>query len=698
MWEDQADLGDAERLWANDWQGSQVCLFAQHQSIVIGQKIYVDGGVFRPKGGAEDLNCEWAYAKWSSAGQKLTRDLDRDVRIYDLSQVSVGTLQGKKVSVPQVATIDRPNSIINTRLGYLWTDPGNRFIYRYGGNWIDPPGTVQDTIENATITALVGFDSQALNTSAVDAWYLPQNATPPSITRLAFGAGARSSDSYVGYYLGGVDDLVGEPHTDDLAAKAMVRNELVIWDGAVNRWINQTVHQREYDRTPFNPGAGGVLINVPIGSKGMLVALGGRGFEGDSARFSLTQIRLYDVRSGEWFTQAAVGDIPVPRNNFCGVVGTARDRSSYNIYIAGGQTGPQQGVDDVYILSIPSFRWFKVHSGDQVPRMYHTCEVVQNQQMAIIGGYSAIDLRQDKCAFDMGGDLRFFDMATLRFSDYNPQSSTYEVPPPVLDVIGGTGSGNALKTEPEAGWTDPYLKQTYLSAAGFEISGPTGPPPDGPLVTATTGNSGTSVASNGRIATIAGGIVGGAAGFTIIAVLLILLWRKLKSPKTHITLLLEKGDRPMPSPSASVPLTGLSSSRSRVGSRARMSDIYSTIPIVHDELFTPPAPKDSPPLPSPPPPPARLELTPRSAGIGNPYFPTDPDSPGGRGVIAARRPPPVLPNSRSRDGLSGLPRIPEVLPFSPIMPTPSNDAPGSQMVRSGGEGRGLTGSNEGGMI
>lgn len=186
--------------------------------------------------------------------------LDRDIRVYDLAQTSRIAVNGENFTVPQLTTINRPASITNMRLGYLWTDPGQRYIYRYGGNWVDPPDVTARINQDSSRSALVGLDTKASNLSMADAWYLPPNATPPTVNRLAFGAGARAVDMYMGYYLGGFDDLVGNDHKSKDTELASIRNSLVSWTGQGNTWTNTTVTKTASSPDEHNPGAAGILM------------------------------------------------------------------------------------------------------------------------------------------------------------------------------------------------------------------------------------------------------------------------------------------------------------------------------------------------------------------------------------------------------------------------------------------------------
>lgn len=116
----------------------------------------------------------------------------------------------------------------------------------------------------------------------------------------------------------------------------------------------------------------------------------------------------------------------------------AKDGSSYNIYIYGGYDGidPSAPSDDVYILSIPAFRWFKADTGStKHARRSHKCAKVYPDQMFVVGGetnsndYNCLD----------AGVVRIFNLNTLTWQNkYDPNSwSEYKVPSIVTAAIGG---------------------------------------------------------------------------------------------------------------------------------------------------------------------------------------------------------------------------------------------------------------------
>lgn len=123
---------------------------------------------------------------------------------------------------------------------------------------------------------------------------------------------------------------------------------------------------------------------------------------------------------------------------FCSVMAPASD-GTFNIYIYGGFDGINAGStpsDDVYILSVPSFTWVKVYSGQSSHgRSGHKCIKVYPDKMFVLGGI----YKNDPLICLDGGFLQVFNLNTLEFQDsYDPNDwSNYSVPSIVTHNIGG---------------------------------------------------------------------------------------------------------------------------------------------------------------------------------------------------------------------------------------------------------------------
>jgi len=90
-------------------------------------------------------------------------------------------------------------------------------------------------------------------------------------------------------------------------------------------------------------------------------------------------------------------------------------------------------LDDVWVLTIPGFRWFLADVKGSLPRWAHSCALVGNRQMAVVGGLQnvvgsfALDASPPSDPWPQG--LAVMDMSQLAWSDqYDPTASEYEHP------------------------------------------------------------------------------------------------------------------------------------------------------------------------------------------------------------------------------------------------------------------------------
>ena len=96
--------------------------------------------------------------------------------------------------------------------------------------------------------------------------------------------------------------------------------------------------------------------------------------------------------------------------------------------------------DEVYILSLPAFAWFKANYTSVDPRIYHTCHVVGNQMMSIGGlnpSFATIpDALNDTDPFWEG--IKVFDMTALEWTNYyNASAAPYTPSETILHYYGG---------------------------------------------------------------------------------------------------------------------------------------------------------------------------------------------------------------------------------------------------------------------
>ena len=211
--------------------------------------------------------------------------------------------------------------------------------------------------------------------------------------------------------------------------------------------------------------------------------------------------------------------------------------------------------DEIYVLSLPAFAWFKADYTAIQSRQKHTCEVF-GRQMLSIGGYSTTDNNLGYSSTDrFSQGLGIFDLTAMQWSDsYDANAGPYQTP----DVVKAWYRENG--TSP-AKWDDPALESFFQkssttnpgSSAGTTSQTPT-PTPSG----ATSSTSHGSQSHGSQAGPIAGGVVGGVAAICLLAGLIFWLLRRKR---------IRDGDRlgyAVPKKQSRQELSGTTSEKNRV--------------------------------------------------------------------------------------------------------------------------------------
>ena len=151
----------------------------------------------------------------------------------------------------------------------------------------------------------------------------------------------------------------------------------------------------------------------------------------------MRNIHVYDVASATWYMQPTTADnniFPPDRTEACAVVGTATDKSSYNIYVHGGVSNGTV-VGGLWILTLPSFHWIHSDIGMENTRAGHTCSKVQDKFMVVYRGVP--NLGDAEC--DQYAGIKIVDLETLEWVTKMDVTTNmvYKVPEKVYKAIGG---------------------------------------------------------------------------------------------------------------------------------------------------------------------------------------------------------------------------------------------------------------------
>ncbi|KAK6332635.1 hypothetical protein TWF730_004295 [Orbilia blumenaviensis] len=506
-----------------DISSPDVCLRWAHQAAVVGSELYIYGG--RSKQSSQQVDNTWN-------NDFLKLDLSKD---FDIASAPITGLP-KPDGPPAVA------------LGYLWNDYSS--LYLYGGQYSDTPPAQPDEFKLWKYT----IQSSSWSTPSTKA----SSGTDPRIERAAEGAGVSIPNKSKGYYFGGhLDGYTTQGWSQSIPR--LYLTSMIEYDMDTATWTNHTE-----DGASFPERADGVLVFIPWGKEGVLLALGG----GDNITFSqLNVIDVFDIAGNKWTKQATSGPTPQIRVNACAAVFSAADNSSHNVYMYGGQNlqpaGDQTQYDDLWILTIPSFKWIKVDTDGQSnppARAGHTCHAYRGQ-MLVVGGFVGKELSCDTgiYVFDAttlqwqttfhGGPSTFGDSTNPQKvqdppdDDNNDPTSPYGVPALVVSNIGGGSTGGATVTAPERtpapdspltgvnpdytynpdASATPVLVTSTITTAGSVIttvytstSTPTG----------TTRPPASKASSSAPVGVIVGSTIGGIAFLAGILLFLLYLWYK----------------------------------------------------------------------------------------------------------------------------------------------------------------------------
>ena len=148
------------------------------------------------------------------------------------------------------------------------------------------------------------------------------------------------------------------------------------------------------------------------------------------------------------------------------------DNSSFNIFIHGGNSPNRSGgsFSDTYVLSLPSFQWFRVDNTNKVQRFGVTCHLVKNK-MIMIGGRGVdqtdpqVNDKNLPGECDPNGIVNIFDVNTLKW-DPNFKVSNLDNFKVNEKITGGVGigggpTGGATKVDPEGGWASGGLREIF---------------------------------------------------------------------------------------------------------------------------------------------------------------------------------------------------------------------------------------------
>ncbi|KAL4914002.1 hypothetical protein BDW62DRAFT_191437 [Aspergillus aurantiobrunneus] len=352
----------------------------------------------------------------------------------------------------------------------------NQF-YLYGGHL-----SATDTLDDPPDDSILLYGAHPYGSSIGD-WspgFVSSTLDDGTTRYITNGAGVSAPSENLGFYISGMRAPDWGPIWDNDTATELSQRMITIDMSVMNRPEFSNASIPNY----VPPRANAEAVWIPVGGSGIVALIGGvitpeslfaTGLSDEDQAASeraspafMETVSVYDVAQDVWYIQNTTGEIPPQLTQFCSVYASAADGSSHNIYIYGGYDGLDpynDPSDDVYVLSLPSFEWIHLYSGDSDGRKQHKCVKPYPDQMLVLGG---TNIGSSRC-LDF---IRVFNLNTGRFQDaYNPAAwAEYEVPDLVSGRIGGGANGGATTTSPESGWINSSLGDVFSTAYTTEIS------------------------------------------------------------------------------------------------------------------------------------------------------------------------------------------------------------------------------------
>ncbi|KAK8047666.1 Kelch repeat-containing protein [Apiospora saccharicola] len=412
-----------------------------------------------------------------------------------------------------------PKTAPSQDLPITWYDPSASAFYEWGGctSWFGP--AVDNLIWKFTADGSGGGAWSQVTPSSIVAF---NNANRPFYSAFAMHRG-------IGYALSGI---IGHESEASAGARAAVPG-LVSFDTGSLRWDNAS--STGYEK--YGTSIGGRMESVPLGPNGLLMVLGGAeapvGVINTTQPVSWDTLGFVDPVTGKWYSQATTGQLPTQKQDFCSV-GVQGPNGTYEIFIYGGTTGDGKTLDEIHVLSLPGFVFFKSPTPG-TPRNDHACVTIgpsdkttgnnhTNRQMLSVGGSNgALGFPQSQLDPDPWKQgLGVFDLTDMVWkSRYDVDAGPYDTPEPIrnwyaqggLDTVSWTNDDVKALFKNDANATeaaDPGNSTLSSSSSVSSVSSPPNSPSAAPSSTTT---------SKSNAGAIAGGTIGGVVGVALIAAL-----------------------------------------------------------------------------------------------------------------------------------------------------------------------------------
>ncbi|VUC31165.1 unnamed protein product, partial [Clonostachys rosea] len=359
---------------------------------VLGDYLYIEGGsISTPTGGRTQVN----------------------------ETLSIPLKEGWASNAVQAKTIPHPDGMYSVDKHGTWAGPEGESLYRWGGDQgLNVPRGFSPELFMMQADGQGGGSWSTIS---------PSNHDLFQGTKAGQDRASASCDG-VGYFIGGISKS-----STDFQDQIMSTPDLIRYNMSTREWRKETSHD-------LNPPNGGIqlaqAVCVPgFANHSLVMVLGGKDpidKRGESAADrDLAAINFYDPHVQKWYPNQPTSfenEGPQAREQFCSV-GVPSKNNTFEIFVFGGlRASDRYFYNDVWILSLPAFRWFRGPSDSSV-RIAHRCAVVGKRQMISVGGLDGGTTHGFERNDTVMNGIRLLDMTDLVWRDsYDPSLDEYDSP------------------------------------------------------------------------------------------------------------------------------------------------------------------------------------------------------------------------------------------------------------------------------
>ncbi|CAH0053689.1 unnamed protein product [Clonostachys solani] len=324
----------------------------------------------------------------------------------------------------EIKEIAYKNDMRATNFAGLWADPNRNAIYRWAGELSRSARYEKGEETEMYMLSVDGGGDGTWSTKKP-----AQQAAFDKIIPSTHGQSVFCGD--LGFYIGGYV-WAGSSYGESTRGSPGVR----MYNASSSEWYNITDFEPSGPQGNLRNGAAVCILG--FGSSPLVMLLGGA-TDFESGYQSLSFVTIYDPIAQKWYRQDTVKDtngFPSDREYFCAAPAQGKN-GTVEVYMFGGLSSEKRSLDDLWVLSLPAFKWIQLSStrSSEAIRHMHKCTIAGKRQFISIGGRAKPSKDGFKSDDIWPRGIGIFDLVTSEWVDsYDPSLGEYDSPASVQKI------------------------------------------------------------------------------------------------------------------------------------------------------------------------------------------------------------------------------------------------------------------------